>query len=152
MRYLKSIYEEAKSYDFQIISYKPELISYSFTDIAGNDYLVEFKNIQSQKKGILSTTYELVYFVRDESGYSVSKIVNVNIYSVLQTIFRDILRDFLQKNSWVKTIFFVGLSKEREREYISTRTKVYMRYLERNPIPGFRINQSGNTIQLIRFQ
>lgn len=147
---LQSFLEEVKSYNYQVISDDPQLVKYFFTDIKGNKYLVEFKNTSASKKGVLSTVYELLYYVEDNGSFSVSKIVNVNIFSILKTIFSDILYDFIKKFSWVKQIFFIGLSKDRERDYVSTRTRVYMRYLNMNPIPGFRINQSGNTIQLIR--
>ena len=148
MKNLISFFEEVQSYRFELLSDDPKIVKYSFSDIAGNNYLVEFKNIVTSKN--LSTTYELVYFVEDSTGYSVSKIVNVNIYSVLQTIFKDILNDFLRRFSWVKTLFFIGLAKEQERQYVSSRTRVYMRYLTRNPVFGFRISQSGNTIRLVR--
>jgi len=153
MKYLNTFdlfLEEFQSYNFQIISDDPKMIKYSFVDVAGNKYLVEFKNIPIDRGGSLGTTYELVYFVEDGEYYSVSKIVNVNIYSVLQTIFGDILNDFIRRFRWVKTIFFVGLSKERERHFVSSRTRIYMRYLDRNPVPGFRVSQSGNNIKLIR--
>lgn len=150
MKYLKSMFEEIESYKFQIISDNPQLVRYSFIDLKFNNYLVEFKNIVVNKKGVLSTTYELAYYVEENGQFTVSKIVNVNIYSILKTVFGEILNDFIKKHSWVKTIFFIGLSKDRERDYVSARTRVYMRYLNRNPIPGFRISQIGNTIKLIR--
>ena len=148
MKYLKPFLEEVKSYSYELISDDPKLVKYGFVDIESNNYLVEFKNISNSKS--LGTTYELVYFVEDETGYSVSKIVNVNIYSVLQTIFKDILTDFLRRFGWVKSIFFIGLAKDREKNFITLRTKIYMRYLTRNPVSGFRVSQAGNTIRLNR--
>ena len=148
MKYLKPFLEEVKSYSYELISDDPKLVKYGFVDIESNNYLVEFKNISNSKS--LGTTYELVYFVEDETGYSVSKIVNVNIYSVLQTIFKDILTDFISRFSWAKSIFFIGLAKDREKNFITLRTKIYMRYLTRNPVSGFRVSQAGNTIRLNR--
>lgn len=148
MKYLKPFLEEVKSYSYELISDDPKLVKYGFVDIESNNYLVEFKNISNSKS--LGTTYELVYFVEDETGYSVSKIVNVNIYSVLQTIFKDILTDFISRFSWAKSIFFIGLAKDREKNFITLRTKIYMRYLTRNPVSGFRVSQVGNTIRLNR--
>lgn len=154
MKYLSSIYdlllESVESYEFQLVSDDPMLFKYSFIDVVGNKYLVELKNIPVSKVGKLSNVYELLYFVEDKGEYSVSKIVNVNPYRVLQTVFGDILNDFISKCSWAKTIYFVGLSKDREKEYISSRTRVYKRYLDMNPVPGFRVQQSGNAIQLIK--
>lgn len=153
MKYLSNFQlflEEVECYKFDIISDGPKIVKYSFIDVKGNNYLVEFKNIPMGRGGSLGTTYELVYFVEDGEYYSVSKLVNVNPYSVLETIFGGILSDFIKRFSWVKTIFFVGLSKEREKHFVSSRTRVYMRYLDRNPVPGFRVSQSGNNIKLIR--
>ena len=154
MKYLNSIQnlllEEVKSYQFDLESNDPILIKYKFNDVVGNKYLVEFKNIPVRKIGELSHVYELLYFVEDEGSYSVSKIVNVNPYRVLQTVFGDILNDFAKRCSWAKEIYFVGLAKDREREYVTSRTKIYKRYLDMNPPQGFSIRQGGNAIQLRR--
>ena len=152
MKNLSSFYqfivEEVQSYKFELISDNSMLFKYSFEDAVGNNYLVEFKNIPIVKKGILSNTYELVYFVKQDDYYSVSKIVNVNPYRVFETILGDIFKDFIKRCSWAKTIFFVGLSKDKERDYISSRTKAYKRYLDMNPPKGFSVTQTGNSIQL----
>lgn len=152
MRNLSSIYdlllEGVESYAFELESDNPKMVKYSFEDIVGNKYLVEFKNIPILRTGDLSTTFELLYFVLNDDHYSVSKVVNVNPYRVLKTVFGDILNDFINRFSWTKTIYFVGLAKEREREYISSRTKMYVRYLTMNPIPGYRLQNSGNSIKL----
>jgi hypothetical protein len=154
MKHLSSIYdlllESVESYEFQLVSDDPMLFKYSFIDLVGNKYLVELKNIPVAKAGVLSNVYELLYFVEDKGEYSVSKIVNVNPYRVLQTVFGDILNDFIGRCSWAKNIYFVGLSKDREKDYISSRTRVYKRYLDMNPVPGFKVQQSGNAIQLTK--
>lgn len=154
MRFLNNFYqflcEEVESYDFFLESDDPFLFKYKFEDVVGNKYLVEFKNITVRKVGELSHVYELLYFVEDEGSYSVSKIVNVNPYRVLETVFGKILEDFSKRCSWAKEIFFVGLSKDREKNYISSRTRVYKRYLDMNPPEGFTVRQGGNAIQLRR--
>jgi hypothetical protein len=154
MKNLSSFYqfiiEEVQSYSFEIVSDNSMLFKYSFEDVVGNKYLVEFKNIPVRRPGELSNVYELLYFVEDEGSYSVSKIVNVNIYRVLQTVFGDILNDFSKRCSWAKEIFFVGLAKESEKDYITSRTRVYKRYLDMNPPKGFSVRQGGNAIQLRR--
>ena len=153
MRNLSSIYdlllEGVESYTFELVSDNPKMVKYSFEDIVGNKYLVEFKNIPILRTGDLSTTYELLYFVLNDDHYSVSKVVNVNPYRVLKTVFGDILNDFTNRFR-VKTIYFVGLAKEREREYISSRTKMYVRYLTMNPIPGYRLQNAVNSIKLTK--
>ena len=152
MKNLSSIYdlllEDVESYSFELESNNPKLVKYSFEDIAGNKYLVEFKNIPILRTSDLSTTFELVYFVLNDDHYSVSKVVNVNPYRVLKTVFGDILNDFTNRFSWAKTIYFIGLAKEKEREYISSRTKMYVRYLTMNPVPGYRLQNAGNSIKL----
>ena len=154
MKNLSSFYqfiiEEVQSYSFEVVSNNPLLFKYSFEDVVGNKYLVEFKNIPVRKVGELSNVYELIYFVEDEGSYSVSKIVNVKQYRVLQTVFGDILNDFAKKCSWSKEIFFVGLAKDTEKDYITSRTRVYKRYLDMNPPKGFSVRQGGNAIQLRR--
>lgn len=148
--YSDFVNEKVDSYQFNLESDDPFMYKYTFIDIEGNKYLVEFKNIPVNKVGELSTVYELLYFVEDEGSYSVSKIVNVNPYRVLETVFGDILNDFTKKCSWVKNIFFVGLAKDLEKDYITSRTKIYKRYLDMNPPVGFSISQAGNAIQMKR--
>lgn len=152
MKNLSSIYdlllEGVESYAFELVSDNPKMVKYSFEDIVGNKYLVEFKNIPILRTGDLSTTFELLYFVLNDDHYSVSKVVNVNPYKVLKTVFGDILSDFTNRFNWAKTIYFVGLAKEREREYISSRTKMYVRYLTMNPVPGYKLQNAGNSIKL----
>jgi hypothetical protein len=154
MKNLSSFYqfiiEEVQSYSFEVVSDNSMLFKYSFEDVVGNKYLVEFKNIPVRRPGELSNVYELLYFVEDEGSYSVSKIVNVNPYRVLQTVFGDILNDFAKRCSWSKEIFFVGLAKDTEREYVTSRTRIYKRYLDMNPPQGFSVRQGGNAIQLRR--
>jgi hypothetical protein len=142
------ILEDVQSYEFELVSDNPMLVKYSFIDAVGNNYLVEFKNKPVGRVGDLSNIYELVYFVKDDDYYSVSKIVNVNPYRVLKTVFTDILNDFKKRVSWTKKIYFIGLSKDIEKDYISSRTKIYKRYLDMNPPSGFRVSQNGNTIEL----
>ncbi len=154
MKFLENFFqfllEEMQSYSFELASDDPLLFKYSFEDVVGNKYLVEFKNIPVRKPGELSHVYELLYYVEDEGSFSASKIVNVNPYRVLQTVFGDILNDFAKRCSWAKEIFFVGLAKDREKDYITSRTRVYKRYLDMNPPVGFSVRQGGNAIQLRR--
>lgn len=154
MKFINSIYdlllEEVESYRFQLESDNPFIYKYKFQDVVGNQYLVEFKNIPVNKIGELSHVYELLYYVEHEGSYTVYKVVNVNPYRVIKTVFGDILNDFSKRCRFVKEIFFVGLAKEREKEYVTSRTKIYKRYLDMNPPEGFSVRQGGNAIQLRR--
>ena len=81
----------------EILYDKGYILKYKFEDVIGNKYLVEFKNIPVRKVGELSHVYELLYYVEDEGQYSVYKIVNVNPYRVLETVFGRILEDFAKR-------------------------------------------------------
>lgn len=148
--FTKFINEKVDSYQFNIESDDPFMYKYTFIDVEGNKYLVEFKNIPVNKIGKLSTVYELLYYVEDEGQYSVYKVVNVNPYRVLETVFGDILNDFTKRCKWSKQIFFVGLAKDLEKDYVTSRTKIYKRYLDMNPPVGFTVKQAGNAIQMTR--
>lgn len=155
MKHLKSsyqfIFESVESYDYVLLSDNPKLFKYQFFDIVGNKYLVEFKNIPTDPNN-LSNVYELLYYVYDDGSYSVSKIVNVNPYRVIHTVFGKILDEFSERCNWCKEILFIGLAKNREKDYISSRTKIYKRYLDMNPPKRFSVRQAGNAIRLNRIQ
>lgn len=157
MKNLYSIYDKLfeliESYSTELISNEDPVIKYKFSDTDRNEYLVEIKNLDDpERKGrILGKRYEIVYFVLNEGEYSVSKLVNVNPYRTIKTVLGDILNDFLKKRPWVSQIRLTGLSKDIEKEYISQRTKFYLRYLERNPIRGFRVRSAGNLIILDKY-
>lgn len=138
MKYLNyfGIFEDVNSYD-----YEKKGIEYTFKDIVGNEYKVSF--IKKEE------SYELLYFVYDDDSYNVSKIVNVNPYKTIKTVFGDILKDFI-KNINPVSIIIKGLSKEQEKEYISQRTKVYLRFLNNNKIDGYSIVSYGNIIKLTK--
>ena len=158
MKHLYSIYdillESVESYEWEFDSDDNSKVRYRFMDSSNNWYLVEFKNIPRLRsnKNDLSTEYELSYFVYDEEKeyYNVSKLVNVNPYRTLKTVLNDILNDFVKRKSWVKKITFTGLSKDTEKGFISQRTKMYVRYLNMNPLPGFKMENYGNKINLIK--
>lgn len=150
MKYLNSIsdllMESIESYQWELTFDTDKQVNYKFNDILGNTYLVSF--IRNSAK---EDSYELTYYVHDkEQGYySVSRVVNVNPYKTIQTVLGDILIDFINIRSPYK-ISLEGLSKDRERSYVSQRTKVYLRFLERSPINGYRMENFGNKINLIK--
>lgn len=139
------ITESLESYEWKFESDRTNIIDYTFIDDEKNKYLVQFKNIKD-----ISNEFELVYFVHDGECYTVSKLVGSNVYKTLKTVFTDILNDFIKRNLWIKKIVINGLSKDQESEFISQRTRVYDRHLERNPIKGFRKQVLGNRINLIK--
>lgn len=159
MKYLNSIYdllfEEVESYQWELSEDTNARVRYNFIDANGNKYLLEFKNVPRLRdsRNDLGTEYEASYFVFDEDKdyYDVSKLVNTNPYSTLKTIFGEIFPDFTKRKSWVKTITMFGLAKDREKHYITQRTKMYVRYLERNPVAGYKLEYNGNNkISLIK--
>lgn len=160
MKYLNSIYdllfEEVESYQWELSEDSNSKVSYQFIDIIGNKYLVEFKNIPKLRgnKNDIGTEYELSYFVYDDKKdyYNAYKIVNVNPYNILKTVFGDIIVDFVKRKPHIKSITMFGLAKDMEKHFVTQRTKMYVRYLERNPIPGFKLEYHGsNKISLIKF-
>lgn len=159
MKYLKSIYdlifEEVESYQWELLEDTNAKVRYTFIDNNNNKYLVEFKNVPRLRdsRNDLGTEYEASYFVFDETKdyYDVSKLVNTNPYNTLKTIFDEIFPDFIKRKSWVKRITMFGLAKETEKHYVTQRTKMYVRYLERNPVPGYKLEYLGsNKITLIK--
>jgi len=149
-KFMDFISEGLESYQFELLSDNPFLYKYQFFDSADNKYLVEFKNIPVKKEGDLSNLYELLYYVEDEGSFTVYKVVNVNPYKTLKVVFGDILNDFISRCNWAKEIFFVELAKEKEKDYITSRTKIYKRYLDMNTPKGFSVSRAGNSIQLRR--
>lgn len=155
MKFLNSIYdlllEGVDSYNFELIEDKGSNTKYSFKDLNGNNYLVQFIPVNGETEQDMSTTWELSWFVEDGDNYTVNKVVNVNPYKISQTILGDIMLDFTERKSWVKVITMKGLSKEQEKDFISQRTKMYVRFLERNPIPGYKLSNYGNIINLTKY-
>lgn len=144
--------ESLKSYNWELIYDDDFLVKYVFEDISGNEYLVEFKNDYETVNGkkSLSNQYEGLFFLKNDDGYSVSSIVNVNPYRTIKTVLGDIMNDFISRKSWVKAIRMEGLAKDYEKDFITQRTKLYLRFLTRNPIKNFKLVNYGNRIKLIR--
>jgi hypothetical protein len=124
------------------------MVRYYFMDVDENDFMVQFKNdtVGSKSSIMLGNSYELTWYVWDEevNNWSVAKIVNTNIWRSLHTIFGDILENFILKRSWVNSIRIEGLVKEQESEFVTQRTKFYLRHLRNNPVPGFKLENWGN--------
>lgn len=125
-------------------------VDYEFEDHLGNKFLVQFKNITHN--GRLSKEYTFSYFVWDvdNDNWSVSKEIDSNPYRIVRTVLGDILNDFINRKRWCGRIYFEGLSKESQREYISQRSKFYLRFLEQNPVNGFNMANYGNKFILTR--
>ena len=142
-----------ESYWWSLTSGNDLCTTYEFEDEEfGYRYLVEF-NKKSEGE------YELKYYFFDDhkQEWSVSALSGHNIWRVIKTVFGNILTDFLtNKSRWgerllrCKRLSIIGLSKTLEKSYQSQRTRVYLRYLVRNPIPGFKVECQGNEITLIR--
>ena len=158
MKYLKTtmdmIIEGIESYEVNLLPGDDFLIKYTFTDIEGNNYLVQLKNdSMGPGNSNLGSSYELTYFVWDDEikDWSISKVVNANIFRLVKTIFSDIVPEFLKNKPWVKMIRFEGLAKENDDKFaITQRTKLYVRFLTNNPIEGYKMEKNGNKINLIK--
>lgn len=123
---------------------KDGAMNYRFHDHLDNEFSVEFERIDQE-------SVELKYYFIDEANnQKLYKIVNSNPYKIVSIVLGDILIDFIKNNSWCNEIYIVGLSKDQEKDAISQRTKLYLRYLTKNAPVGFSIDRVGNEIILYR--
>ena len=132
------LFESIQSYDFRRISDD----EYLFEDEFSNFFKVEFKKIYDD-------LVEVIYLVKEGDSWTY-KEVKTNIFKTTQTVIDDILTQYLDNNEWVDMVLIKGLSKVNEKDFISKRTKWYMRYLENNPINGWSMERDGNSIYLFK--
>ena len=125
-------------------------VDYEFEDDLGNHFFVQFKNITSNGK--LTKEYTFSYFVWDQDieNWSVTKEVGSNPFRIVRTVLGDVLNDFIKRKLWCSRIHFEGLSSEQERDYISRRSKMYLRFLEQNLLIGWSWVNYGNKFILSR--
>ena len=139
------IIEGIESYEVNLLPGNDFLIKYTFTDVEENNYLVQLKNdSMGPGNSNLGSSYELTYFVWDDEikDWSISKVVNANIFRLVKTIFSDIVPEFLKNKPWIKMVRFEGLAKENEDKFVITqRTKLYVRFLTNNPIEGYKMEK-----------
>jgi hypothetical protein len=116
---------------------------YHIQDHLGNKFKVEF--IKDDEQSV-----ELKYYYYDGNNWSVDKLVGTNPFKIVSTIFGDILQDFIKNNKWCNEVYINGLAKESEKEFITQRTKMYLRYLNNNKPVGFDIDRTDNDIIVYR--
>ena len=159
MKYLKNFYfmikESVETYDIKSeVNENNFVIKYEFNDDDGNRFMVQFKNdtIGPKSKPMLGNSYELTWYVWDNEieNWSVTKVVNSNVWKILHTIFGVILEDFILKNPIVTEIRFEGLAKDVEKNYLTQRTKLYLRHLKNNPVTGFKLENFGSNRIILR--
>ena len=127
-------------------------VDYTFEDHSGNKFLVQFKNI-TIGKNTLGKEYTMSYFVWDNdiNDWSVSKLIESKPLRIVDTVLGTILNDFVKRKSFLcNKVQFEGLAKENERDYMTQRTKMYLRYLTNNPVPNFKMTNYGNKFILTR--
>ena len=147
-------FTESNSFsDFNITRDDNYYVEYTFSDNKGNRFLVQFKNITIGKNA-LSKEYTMSYFAWDSeiNNWSVSKLVSSSPYKIVSMVLGKILNDLVVRKSFLcNKVQFEGLAKENERDYMTQRTKMYLRYLGNNPVPNFKMtNYGNNTITLTR--
>mgnify|MGYP003338718114 CR=1 FL=1 len=142
MRFIKSfkLFESVQSYDFEFAGEEGDSNIYYFEDEFGNQFRVEIDRHPENE-------VEIRYLVKDDDKWTF-KEVKTNIFRITETVIGKILIDFLERNDWVDSVKIVGLGKTTEKEPITQRTKLYWRYLSRNPIPGWELDKYGNEIYL----
>jgi hypothetical protein len=144
MKFIQSfkLFESIQSYDFDYKGQDGPYWIYLLKDEFGNQFKVEISRRPENE-------VELIYLVKDGDKWTY-KEVKTNIWKLTETIIGKILNDFLSKNEWIETVKIVGLGKNTEKEPTTQRTKLYWRYLNRNPIPGWELDKYGNEIYLYK--
>lgn len=143
-----NLFLESNSYVNSLSRDNNYYVDYTFEDDLGNKFLVQFKNITIGKED-LSKEYTMSYFVWDDNiqDWSVSKLVESSPWKIVSTVLGDIVNDFLKRKSFLcNKLQFEGLAKENEKNYMTQRTKMYLRYLTNNPISNFKMSNYGNNI------
>lgn len=154
MKFLQGFFVFNESLSFKdsvrIIRDNDFYVDYEFDDLLGNRFLVQFKNLT--RSGKLTKEYTFSYFVWDQDieNWSVTKEVGSNPFRIIRTVLGDILNDFMKRKLWCSRIYFEGLSSEQERDYISRRSKMYLRFLQQNPLIGWSWVNYGNKFILSR--
>ena len=139
MIHIKSIFESIESFPFEDGGLEGATYYYFFSD-GQNEFRVE---IDRKPEG----EAEILYRVKESDEWTF-KVVQTNIFSLLKTIFSGIIPDFISKNDWCQMITIKGLGKGTEKDPLHQRTKVYYRYLQNNPIDGWKLDRYGNEIYL----
>jgi len=165
-------------YDSLVVDEKDTNVKYEFVDDFGNKFLVVFKNdtIGPEFSKRVGDSWEVIYLVEvDESEvtvdtdgsfillnnhsakinkwndrfWSIEKIVPTNIYKVVATVLGDITTNFLSNRPETRMLRLEGLSKNGESG-LTKRTKLYKRFLDRNPIDGYSVEDKGNRIFIVK--
>jgi hypothetical protein len=139
MKHLISIFESIDSFPFEDGGLEDTTYYYFFSD-GQNEFRVE---IDRKPEG----EAEILYRVKEGEDWTF-KVVQTNIFSLLKTIFSGIIPDFISKNDWCQMITIKGLGKGTEKDSLHQRTKIYYRYLQNNPIDGWKLDRYGNEIYL----
>jgi hypothetical protein len=120
-------------------------IKYEFS-IDNEKYQVEFRKLVDM--------WELLYYVWDNDKWSVTKLTSKgNTHKVVDLVFGKYLNKFIDENN-PKEILIEGLPKEKEKEYVSQRTKLYLRYLRKNIPTGWDLSpkeEPKNNIIKLRY-
>ena len=168
MKYLKSFYSMNEDldlcYDFSVVDKKDTNVKYEFVDDFGNKFLVVFKNdtVGPAFSKRVGDSWEVIYLVEVDSTdnsvkktewggrfWSIEKVVSTNIYKVVATVLGDITTNFLSNRPETRMLRLEGLSKDGESG-LTKRTKLYKRFLDRNPIDGYSVEDKGNRIFIVK--
>lgn len=141
MKYLKHFNESVDYYNYVYDGTSDDGNStyYRFND-GSNEFRLEIKKLDDTDVELFRTVYD--------AGEWSYKIVNTNIYRLLETIYQHILVDYLAENEWVETVVIHGLGKDKEKDEITQRTKVNIWYLSKYMIKGWYLDRYLNEVYL----
>lgn len=144
MKFIKTykIFESSQPYNFTYTGKEGNQYIYYFNDEYENQFRVEFDHLPENES-------ELRYLVKDNDKWSYKEVPS-NIFRITETLFGNILPHFIENNDWCQSIIIKGLASSKEKEEVTKRTKVYLRYLQNNPIKGWSLDRYINEIYLDR--
>ena len=117
-------------------------VTFEFSDTFENVYEIEYR-IKGKKS-------ELLWYINIDNQLYVNKLSNsYEAIKIFKTVLASI-EEFINIRSEIKEITFEGVAKEREKEYLTQRSKFYAWYLKRHPLENWKLENHINKFKLIK--
>lgn len=144
MKYLRKFNESVDFFDF----------SYDSTSKDGNSTYYVFNDgpnvFRLEIKRLDDTDVELFRYVYDNGDWTYKVVKVSSLDKLYNTIYTHILPDYVSKNEWVELVVINGLGKDLEKDFITQRTKMNMRYIPSRVMNGWKYDRDGNEIYLYK--